>query len=465
MSLAPNPITQTWPQSQQAWTQFGTNLNQWLQYNKLATSVKAIGAKGNGTTNDTAAVQAAINAGGIVYFPPGNYLVDELTIDNTVTLVGAGRQSSILTSASGNAIAVGTDDPFYMNGLQIVGPNSASAGRLIQVEGTNGIGSHNSFSIIRDCQFKAGYSQLYTVAASSLVIDSCYFTNFVQSGVHIENQWNVDAGDSTILGCTFANSPNTTTSSCIEQFSSGGLKVFGNKLNTGAYGYRMVLASGAVTSDLLLNANSIENAAIAAIAFSTSGAGTFTGIDIQGNQIAIVPVCILLGASGPAFSFININGNNLNLYSVAASNAIGVNYASAINISGNIFSSDYTGQTGILVDANSSGNIGDNTYTTYYSTKINNGSGAVFVLPQAIISNSHAVTCSGAQGSLYFGTASVSFPATFDSAPSVECDPGTVTGGVCAWASGISASGFTLNCLSTTNGGNGAANYRARGVI
>ena len=46
-SANPNPITQTWPQSQQAWTQFGTNLNQWLQYNKLATSVKAVGAKGN----------------------------------------------------------------------------------------------------------------------------------------------------------------------------------------------------------------------------------------------------------------------------------------------------------------------------------------------------------------------------------------------------------------------------------
>lgn len=46
------------------------------QYN-----VKAYGAKGNGTTDDTAAIQAAIdaigNTGGTVFFPPGVYLISE----------------------------------------------------------------------------------------------------------------------------------------------------------------------------------------------------------------------------------------------------------------------------------------------------------------------------------------------------------------------------------------------------
>jgi len=43
----------------------------------------AFGATGNGSTNDTAAVQAAIDAtpnDGVVYFPPGSYSVNQLNV-------------------------------------------------------------------------------------------------------------------------------------------------------------------------------------------------------------------------------------------------------------------------------------------------------------------------------------------------------------------------------------------------
>uniref|UniRef100_UPI003A8988CE glycosyl hydrolase family 28-related protein n=1 Tax=Kitasatospora sp. SC0581 TaxID=3394360 RepID=UPI003A8988CE len=43
-------------------------------------NVKRFGAKGDGKTNDTKAIQKAINAidkdkGGVIYFPTGNYLI------------------------------------------------------------------------------------------------------------------------------------------------------------------------------------------------------------------------------------------------------------------------------------------------------------------------------------------------------------------------------------------------------
>ena len=41
-------------------------------------SVRDFGAKGDGITNDTAAVQKAIDAGGMVFFPPGTYLCGTL---------------------------------------------------------------------------------------------------------------------------------------------------------------------------------------------------------------------------------------------------------------------------------------------------------------------------------------------------------------------------------------------------
>ncbi len=62
--------------------------------------VKAFGATGNGSTDDTTAIQNAINAeastGGTVYFPPGTYLITStLNVTNPVVLEGVGYGSYI----------------------------------------------------------------------------------------------------------------------------------------------------------------------------------------------------------------------------------------------------------------------------------------------------------------------------------------------------------------------------------
>ena len=67
----------------------------------LATNVKdpAYGAVGDGQTDDTAAIQAAINAtpaGGVCFFPAGTYLVSS-----------AGAQ--VLTARAGDEMGIGND--------------------------------------------------------------------------------------------------------------------------------------------------------------------------------------------------------------------------------------------------------------------------------------------------------------------------------------------------------------------
>lgn len=64
-------------------------------------NVKKYGALGDGSTDDTTAIQAAINAanaaqGGIVFFPAGLYVSTLLTVYSYVTLVGAGRGASVI---------------------------------------------------------------------------------------------------------------------------------------------------------------------------------------------------------------------------------------------------------------------------------------------------------------------------------------------------------------------------------
>jgi hypothetical protein len=73
----------------------------------IYTNVKQYGATGNGTTDDTAAIQAAINAlsstGGVVFLPQGTYKISSnLTMPNANTsLIGAGGQATIIQPSSG----------------------------------------------------------------------------------------------------------------------------------------------------------------------------------------------------------------------------------------------------------------------------------------------------------------------------------------------------------------------------
>lgn len=61
-------------------------------------SVKDFGATGNGTTDDSAAIQAAVSANaGEVYFPAGTYLVSQpIQIPPNVSLRGAGKGATII---------------------------------------------------------------------------------------------------------------------------------------------------------------------------------------------------------------------------------------------------------------------------------------------------------------------------------------------------------------------------------
>lgn len=72
---------------------------------KVFIDVKSKGAVGNGTANDSAAIQAAIaesvTTGVPVYLSPGTYVINAaLTISQTVTILGAGREKATLKASA-----------------------------------------------------------------------------------------------------------------------------------------------------------------------------------------------------------------------------------------------------------------------------------------------------------------------------------------------------------------------------
>ena len=80
-------------------------------------SVKDFGAVGNGVANDTAAIQAALNAvdGTIkrIFVPAGTYLIEGITINGSVWLDGAG--DDVVTFLAKPTI--GTSNMFYASGI------------------------------------------------------------------------------------------------------------------------------------------------------------------------------------------------------------------------------------------------------------------------------------------------------------------------------------------------------------
>lgn len=65
------------------------------EIDRLSVSVKDFGAKGDGVTDDTTALNTAIASGAAIYAPPGTYIVDGVVITSGTTIIGAGINKTI----------------------------------------------------------------------------------------------------------------------------------------------------------------------------------------------------------------------------------------------------------------------------------------------------------------------------------------------------------------------------------
>lgn len=151
--------------------------------NKIPVSVKDYGAVGNGSTDDTAAVQAAVDAviaanGGSLFFPRGSYLVTStILIDPSlapqgsapVRLFGEGRlRSSLFSNVAGTRVLEFRGARGSLEHMSVYNNNftTSTSGYLIWLNNTS------QFSM-RDCWIQGGFHTLYIFG------DGCTDSNIV----------------------------------------------------------------------------------------------------------------------------------------------------------------------------------------------------------------------------------------------------------------------------------------------
>lgn len=268
---------------------------------KIVTNVKDFGAVGDGTTDDTAAIQAAIDAvdnagGGTITVPTGIYKITSmLTMAGHSTLQGASVHGSVLTvdGATDFDVVRVTGGGGGVRDLQIVHTGTApTAGAAIHLYAFN---THN---IVSNCYLENNYYGVAVRDAIGWIISNCNIHSCVKAGVYINNVAHPDQGCGTIYGCAIGNAESAGIYGVHWQ-SGGAVNITNNTLLGSSIAvYVQIRDSLVATSDIFIANNMIEAFTTVGIKCEqvTGGDGGVFNLLITGNELGVAGGdCISVG--------------------------------------------------------------------------------------------------------------------------------------------------------------------------
>ena len=215
-------------------------------------NVKAYGAKGDGATDDTVAIQAtfsaaaASGAGGAVLFPPGKYLISSQIAAQISNLEVRGYGASLLCNVAANCMLLGDLVHAYdYNHITIAGlgfsPSAWSAGyaalednaegsRMLDIKPLNN-GSYTFSRIIQVDNDQAGlisgYDQSLGTSTLSCTSSSCGYGIYGMQGSAYAGLFTV-IGSNLSMGCNgngiyWGGGPLDVVGTVIQAYAEGGI--------------------------------------------------------------------------------------------------------------------------------------------------------------------------------------------------------------------------------------------------
>jgi hypothetical protein len=310
----------------------------------LHSSDPTFGAVGNGTTDDTTAIQAWITACGtraiicVLDAPASCYKTTATLVAsaNGEYILGSDRTSSKFcpSSTTLDGIQV-TGSGITLDNFSIIPSVAATAGSCIHV-GTSAQVNNVTIDRMSTTGFNCfnfvfeDESILFSLTRGSVSASNvAYLVNF--------------GGDSSILNNSNINGGVNAISFTNGSAGGGGLRVIGNKINTivGTGAAINVTNNATGSADVLIEGNSIEGSYPTSIAFVKGTAASFASAQIIGNEFSSVNSCVTTDSNAGWLQQLQINDNICSWSQGAATTGMVIGSAPAgFQILGNQFNGE-----------------------------------------------------------------------------------------------------------------------------
>lgn len=308
-------------------------------------NVKDYGAVGDGVTDDTAAIQAAINdkSKNTTFFPKGVYLVKGIEVFATTHLIGCGEASMIkLYPGLTKADSITDSSGFKFNGVPVI---------------------YNSYN----------ESPLYSIIIENIGVDgngaaqtSEFITGGNSSGIYINNVTRLTLRNVTVRNAVnhgiclkMVNNSNISNIKCLN--SGYGMKVTGQNVD-GGDGIVLIQKCEYVNCENIITFNGMS------IGFEIEG--RFGGV-YAGNRCKHINVNNLISYNNRGHNILVCWSDFVNLsdiYSYNSTSYNGIEILGSNNINLNNFIDEASKLYGILITAESYGEQGRNSHINISNT-------------------------------------------------------------------------------------------------